>query len=140
MTDQEFLDMLVREEGKVPYAYQDHLGYWTIGVGRLIDKRKGGRLSEDEIMYLLNNDVTRFVKEVKEALPWVATLTPTRQQVLVAMAFQMGTAGLLGFKKTLELIRTDQYDKAATGMLNSKWGKTDSPARAKRMAELMRKG
>lgn len=25
----------------VPHAYQDHLGYWTIGVGRLIDKRKG---------------------------------------------------------------------------------------------------
>jgi lysozyme len=140
MTDDEFLDMLVHEEGKVPYAYQDHLGFWTIGVGRLIDKRKGGRLSEDEIMYLLNNDVTRFVMEVQAALPWVKDLSVTRQQVLVAMAFQLGTKGLLGFKNTLDLVRTGQYERAAKGMLNSKWAKQDSPARAKRMAELMRLG
>lgn len=37
---------LIRDEGNVPYAYSDSLGYLTIGVGFLIDKRKGGRLPE----------------------------------------------------------------------------------------------
>lgn len=44
---------LKAEEGRVPHAYQYHLGYWTIGVGRLIDKRKGGGLTPYEVDYLL---------------------------------------------------------------------------------------
>ena len=28
-------------EGRVPHAYQDHKGFWTIGVGHLIDERRG---------------------------------------------------------------------------------------------------
>jgi lysozyme len=42
------IEQLTREEGKRRSAYQDHLGYWTIGVGRLIDARKGGGLSDEE--------------------------------------------------------------------------------------------
>ena len=140
MTDQEFLDWLTKEEGKVKYAYPDHLGYLTIGVGRLIDKRKGGGLSDDEIDYLLRNDVDKVVKAVQEKLPWVTKLSSNRQAVLYAMAFQMGINGLLGFKNTLKMIERGDYEGAAKGMLNSKWAKTDSPARAKRTAELMRKG
>lgn len=140
MTDQEFLDWLEKEEGKIKHAYQDHLGYWTIGVGRLIDKKKGGGLSDDEIAYLLKNDVDKVVKQVHEKLPWVKNLTSNRKAVLYAMAFQMGINGLLGFKNTLKMIERGDYEGAAKGMLNSKWARTDSPARAKRTAELMRKG
>lgn len=140
MTDDEFLAWLTKEEGKVKYAYQDHLGYWTIGVGRLIDKKKGGGLSDDEIAYLLKNDVDKVVQQVNTALPWASKLTSNRRAVLYAMAFQMGINGLLGFKNTLKMIERGDYEGAAKGMLNSKWARTDSPARAKRTAELMRKG
>lgn len=139
MTDQEFLDWLKREEGVVKHAYQDHLGYWTIGVGRLIDKRKGGGLSDAEIDYLLQNDVDKVVAQVKEKLPWSKNLTSNRQAVLYAMAFQMGIDGLLGFKNTLKLIEQGRYNEAATNMLKSKWAR-QTPDRAKRTAELMRKG
>lgn len=140
MTNEEFIAWLTREEGKVKHAYQDHLGYWTIGVGRLIDKRKGGGLSDEEINYLLNNDIEKKIAEVRAALPWFDNLTSNRKAVLVAMAFQMGTKGLLGFKNTLKMIEAGDYEKAAKGMLNSKWAKSDSPERAKRTAELMRRG
>lgn len=140
MTNEEFIAWLTREEGKVKHAYQDSKGYWTIGVGRLIDKRKGGGLSDEEIDYLLNNDVEKKIAEVRKALPWFDNLTSNRKAVLVAMAFQMGTAGLLGFKNTLKMIENGEYEKAAKGMLNSKWAKDDSPARAQRTAELMRRG
>jgi lysozyme len=41
-------EQLRRDEGEVLHAYQDKYGYWTIGVGRLIDARKGGGISVEE--------------------------------------------------------------------------------------------
>lgn len=45
-------DSLALDEGRVPYAYRDSLGFWTVGVGRLIDKRKGARLPADILAQL----------------------------------------------------------------------------------------
>lgn len=122
------------------HAYQDHLGFWTIGIGRLIDKRKGGGISKEESAYLFANDVADKTAEVRRALPWFARLNEARQGVLLNMAFQMGTEGLLAFKNTLAMIQAGQYDAAADGMLNSKWAREQTPARAKRLADQMRTG
>lgn len=130
---------LRRDEGVVPFAYQDHLGYWTIGVGRLIDKRKGGGLSDAEIDFLLSNDIDRFEKQVIDALPWYSRLDDVRQRVLVNMAFNLGIAGLLGFKNTLAMIERGDYAGAAKGMLNSKWA-TQVGERARRLATMMETG
>lgn len=132
-------EQLRQEEGSVPHAYQDHLGYWTIGVGRLIDKRKGGGLSPDEIDYLLANDITAKSREVFAALPWARNLNEARQAVLIGMAFQMGTIGLLGFKNTLAHVEASRWTQAATGMLSSKWAQ-QTPGRAVRMARQMETG
>jgi lysozyme len=132
-------EMLRRDEGVVRHAYQDHLGYWTIGVGRLIDQRKGGGLSEDEIDYLLHNDIRRKTAEVAKALPWLSSLNGARQAVLVGMAFQMGTEGLLKFKNTLAMVQAGDFEGAAKGMLQSLWAR-QTPERATRMAEQMRTG
>jgi lysozyme len=131
--------MLLRDEGSVPHAYQDHLGYWTIGVGRLIDKRKGGGLSPDEIDYLLQNDIRKITGQVLEALPWVSGMNEARQAVVYAMSFQMGLKGLLGFRSTLNDMRDERYPNAAEGMRRSKWA-TQTPERAKRMAYQMETG
>lgn len=126
-------------EGVVPYAYQDHLGFWTIGVGRLIDKNKGGRLSEDEIDYLLDNDIREKTAEVLAALPWVATMNEPRQAVVIGMAFQMGLKGLLGFRSTLASMKEERYANAAEGMRQSLWGK-QTPGRVRRLAHQMEVG
>ena len=135
----DIIQQLRREEGAVPHAYQDHLGFWTIGVGRLIDARKGGGLSPEEVDYLLANDVARFTREVRAALPWFDSLSEPRKAVLVGMAFQMGTAGLLGFKQTLAAVRDERYAHAAGLMLQSSWAK-QTPGRANRMARQMETG
>lgn len=133
------LQQLRVEEDVVPHAYQDHLGFWTIGVGRLIDKRKGGGLSDDEIDYLLNNDVTRIEAALDKHLPWARTLDEPRRAVLINMAFQMGVEGLLQFKRTLAAIRDEHYPQAAAFMLESLWAK-QTPQRARRMARQMETG
>lgn len=130
---------LEQEEGRRRAAYQDHLGYWTIGVGRLIDERKGGGLSDAEIDLLLANDIAAKSRAVATALPWSTALSAPRQAVLVQMAFQMGLDGLLGFKNTLAAVQRGDYDAASRGMLESRWA-TQTPARAYRLAEQMRSG
>ncbi|WP_374530284.1 glycoside hydrolase family protein [Acinetobacter sp.] len=131
--------LLRGEEGEVLTEYKDHLGYSTIGVGRLIDKRKGGGITAEESAYLLSNDIQKRMTELEQKLPWITSLDEARRGVLLSMAFQMGVDGLLGFKNTLEMVRTGRYEDAAKGMLNSKWAK-QTPQRAKRHSEQMRTG
>lgn len=134
------IDQLIREEGEVLHAYEDHLGYLTIGVGILIDKRKGGGITKEESRFLLLNRVKGVVEGIRKNLPWFDSIgNEPRKAVLIGMAFQMGLNGLLGFKNTLEMIRVGDYDKAAVGMLNSLWAR-QTPARAKRMAKQMETG
>src|SRR5678809_1238796 len=85
---------LAQEEGNVPYAYQDHLGYWTIGIGFLIDKRKGGGLRPEEIEFIFNNRIKLLKEELNKKIPWISSLNEPRQAVLISMAYQMGVDGL----------------------------------------------
>jgi lysozyme len=130
---------LLREEGAESCAYQDSLGYWTIGVGRLIDSRKGGGLSSDEIDFLLENDIKKITEQIHKFLPWVSKLNEPRQAVMLQMAFQMGIRGLLGFKRTLGSIEDGQFAEAADEMLQSEWAK-QTPERANRLAQQMETG
>jgi lysozyme len=133
------IQQLRNEEGVVAHAYQDSLGFWTIGVGRLIDQRKGGLLYPDEIDYLLANDVKRKTDGLTSALPWFHLLDERRQAVLIGMAFQMGVKGLLAFTTTLGHIRVGRYAEAAVAMLESTWAK-QTPERAKRLSKQMETG
>ena len=131
---------LRRDEGTKATAYKDSMDLLTIGVGRLIDSRKpGAGLRPDEIDYLLRNDINDRLQALTKAVPWVDRLDEARRGVLINMAFQLGTAGLLGFKSTLALIAAGKYAEAAEQMLKSKWA-TQTPDRAKRLAEQMKTG
>lgn len=130
---------LRRDEGVVPHAYQDTEGWLTIGVGRLIDKRKGGRLRPDEIDLLLRNDIADKSGELEAALPWVKDLDEVRHRALANMAFQLGVAGLLGFTTSLALIKEGKYTEAGVQLLKSKWA-TQTPERARRVAQMIALG
>lgn len=127
------------DEGLKLHAYQDILGYWTIGHGRLIDERKGGGITKAEAEILLYGDVERVQREVRQFIPWYPDQPETVQRALCNMAYQMGLKGLLGFRKTLELIRQGHYYEAASEAMDSKWAK-QTPNRAERVARLIRLG
>lgn len=136
----ELAKQLRSDEGVRACVYLDSLGYWTIGVGRLVDGRKpGAGLRPDEITYLLNNDIDDRIDSLTRRLPWTQNLDDARKGALLNMAFQMGTTGLLGFTQTLKLVREGKYDLAAHAMEQSRWAQ-QTPARAKRMADQMRTG
>jgi lysozyme len=136
----ELTRQLKGDEDVKPQAYTDHLGFLTIGVGRLIDARKpGSGLRPAEITFLLNNDIDDRIDQLSRRLPWFETLDSARQGVLLNMSFQMGVEGLLGFKNTLKLVEQGNYESAAENMLKSLWAK-QTPARAKRMSDQMKTG
>ena len=130
---------LIAEEGEILHAYDDHLNFLTIGVGRLIDMRKGGGITQEESRYLLANDINKRVADVEKALPFYRELNDARQAVLIGMAFQMGVDGLLKFKNTLNMIKHGNYLEASGSMLKSLWAK-QTPSRVARMAKQMDTG
>jgi len=132
--------LLFREEGEVLHAYPDSKGLLTIGIGRLIDVRKSGGISQDESRYLLRNDIHRKTAECERAFEWWPLLDDVRQQVILCMVFQMGTAGVMGFHQMCLALGRGDYARAATEMLDSDWAHEDSPARANRMANIMKTG
>ena len=138
MTDA-LIAQLKRHEGLRLEAYQDHLGYWTIGYGRLIDERRGGGISEAEAEALLRNDVHRVTADVERRLPWVRGLSDVRRQALLNMGFQLGVSGLLGFRRMLDALKRGRFDLASQEALNSRWAK-QTPNRADEIARMIRDG
>lgn len=130
------VEQLTRDEALRLRPYTDTVGKLTIGVGRnLTDKG----ITRDESDFLLSNDIDEVTEEVSKALPWTKNLDPIRLAVLLNMAFNMGTEGLVNFHHMLAHVQEGKYPDAAQDMLNSKWAHQVGP-RAVRLAKQMTSG
>lgn len=118
------LKQIIAHEGIIPWAYEDTKGFLTIGCGRLIDKRKGGRLSYDEINYLLSNDVKSAIQDL-QTFVWYKNQDEVRQGVLIELVFNMGLPHLLGFAKMIAALTIKDYITAAHELLTSQWATKD---------------
>lgn len=131
------------DEGCKLHAYPDPLTHaepWTIGYGCTgPDIHKDTVWTQAQADGELLSRIRIFEAELDHRLPWWNLLNPTRKDVLVNMAFNMGVDGLLGFKNTLAMIQAGDYAKAADGMMNSKWA-SQVHNRAQRLADHMRLG
>ena len=94
-------------------------------------------MSKEVADAILEIKIKKFKKQVYNALPWLTYAPMDIQDALCEMAYQMGVAGLLGFKNTLALIEAGRYSDAAENMLKSKWAK-QTPKRANEIANLVR--
>ena len=87
---QKLLEMLKRHEGVRSKVYLCSAGYETIGVGRNISA-SGIGLSDDEIDYLLENDIERVIKELSSEYPWFNSLDDVRKDAMIDISFNLGT-------------------------------------------------
>jgi lysozyme len=114
------IDQLKVHEGSRTHAYDCPAGYITIGVGRNIDPNGGLGLSEDEIDYLLKNDIERCYREL-DRFSWFMDLDQVRQEALVNMCFNLGFTRLTKFTSMMAAVAVGNYPMAATEALDSIW-------------------
>lgn len=127
---------IATHEGLRLKMYTDSVGVPTIGFGHNLQAKGISRRAADVI---LDDDIGDVTRALRVALPWVTELDGVRQGVVIEMGFQLGIAGLLGFKRTLALIKGGQYAAAATAMLKS-LAASQTPARWKTLARQLRTG
>ncbi|KZW99477.1 hypothetical protein JL49_17135 [Pseudoalteromonas luteoviolacea] len=126
---------LIDHEGYEHTVYVCPGGYQSIGVGRNLEHRG---LTDDEINYLLNNDIADFTAQVEKHID-TSKCNPARKAVLINMAFNLGIHGLLAFKKTIAAVERGDWDKAAIEMFDSRWA-VQVGERADQLAEQMKTG
>jgi lysozyme len=130
-------EQLLRHEGLRLKPYRCTAGKLTIGIGRNLDDCG---ISKTEAYILLENDIQNCEKQLLDEIPEIYNgLDEVRKSVLLNMCFNLGIGGLLEFNNTLAFIAAGDWERAANGMLSSKWAKQVG-RRAIELSELMRKG
>ena len=129
------LEMLVAaDEGLRLMPYRCSAGVLTVGYGTAFP------LTEYEAHLLLRHRLQGVLDQCERRFPWWPKLSPARQQVVASMGYQLGLDGLLRFRRMLAALERGDYRAASDEMLDSKWAITDSPARARRLAQMMLRG
>lgn len=131
------IEQLRRHEGVRSHVYLCPAGYETIGVGRNIAS-SGLGLSDDEIDYLLKNDIERCRLELN-TFSWFEDLDSVRQDALVNLCFNLGITRLLGFRNALARMAEGRYQEAADEFLDSRWAQQVGN-RADEVTDMIRTG
>ena len=125
----EMVEDIENDEGWRTKMYQDHLGYWTIGFGTLlehgIDKVEGAFLA----MYRLSKNVDRFEELTGLEL---TTLPKAKALALANMCYQLGPDGVSRFRKMVAAVKAGDWQEAGRQGRDSKWYQ-QTPQRAERV-------
>ena len=135
---EQLIEMLKRHEGVKSHVYKCSAGYESIGVGRNISKTGLG-LSEDEVQYLLESDISRVIKELSSEYPWFNALDDVRKDAMIDISFNLGATRLRGFKRALAAMDAADYKTASLEFLDSKWSR-DVKGRSTELAYMIEMG
>jgi len=130
--------MLKRHEGVESHVYRCSAGFETIGAGRNISK-SGLGLSDDEVDYLLENDIVRVIKELSSEYPWFKDLDDVRKDAIIDISFNLGATRLRGFERALAAMDAADYKTASLEFLDSKWSR-DVKGRSAELAYMIEMG
>jgi len=130
---QRLFKQLRLHEGVEKFPYKCTAGYLTIGVGRNIEERG---LLDDEIDFLLDNDIEVVMNEVSVTFDWFFDLSEVRQRVVADMIFNLGLPRFKQFKNMIAALEAGDWAEAANQMMDSKWAKQVGK-RAERLRDMM---
>lgn len=111
---------LVVHEGLELKPYKCTANKTTIGVGRNIEEVG---ISEDEAMYLLENDIKNVVAQCQATFSWFDGLTDIRKEAIVNLVFNMGLSTFCKFKNTISYLEQGSYELAGTELLDSNYAR-----------------
>ena len=111
-------DLLIKHEDLKLKPYICPAGKLTIGVGRNIEDNG---ISEDEAIYMLENDIKRVEHELKDIFPDFDELPENVRLVLIDMDFNLGKSRFLTFKKMIQAVKEHNWEAMIREMKNSRW-------------------
>lgn len=121
------IETLKRHEGVKSHAYKDSLGILHIGCGRNIEnstEHRGIGLSDEEIDFMLSNDIARTIQELSKEYRWFKELDDgARRDGIINMHFNLGRYRFGKFVKAIAHMEAENYDAAAAEFLDSRWAK-----------------
>jgi lysozyme len=109
----------------------------TIGYGWALNKLP---MTRQHAVWHLRDTVQEVIFELHLRLPWIAELDEVRQSALYELGYNLGIAGLLGFRKMLDALRRHRYADARTELLDSRWATQVQPARREALAHMILTG
>ncbi len=131
--------LIAEEEGREACVYRDSRGYYTIGIGCLVDKSQiGAGLCDQAIDVQFEHDSAR-ARGIAERFPHFAELNEVRQAVLISMAFQLGTKPLY-WPNFMAALEARDYAKAAAEGRDSDWWRVQTHQRAERQMSMLSTG
>ena len=119
--EEQIKEMLIRHEGLVCNVYKCTANppRDTIGVGRNLNDVG---ISEEEALYLLDNDIKRVHEELDKSWGvWRTFPYVQARMVCIDCCFQMGITGWMGFRRTRALMEMGCWLEASEEILDSKY-------------------
>jgi len=107
---------VVNHEGRKKFPYPDTLGNITLGIGYNLTARG---ITDEWIDKQYDEDAEYFYNQLSQNL-WFQKLNQDRQIILVDMCF-MGVKKFMTFKKMIQALKMNDFDRAADEMLDSVW-------------------
>ena len=110
--------MLIKHEGIRVHPYKCSEDKLTIGIGRNLE---ANGISEEEAMYLLDNDIDRVIKNLDKVFPAWKVMPSKARLVCIDMCFQMGITGFMNFRRTRALMEMGSWLEASEEILRSRY-------------------
>jgi lysozyme len=131
--------LVAEEEGRDSHVYKDSRGYWTIGIGTLVDPSiPSAGLCDAAISAQFSHD-SATARGLAADFPGFNRCNEVRQAVLVSMCFQMGSKPL-GWHDFTGALAMDNYVAAAKAGRDSDWWRTQTRKRAERAMRMLESG
>lgn len=128
---------LLHDEDLRLQPYKDSLGFWTIGVGHLIDSRRGGGITRKQAFMILSDDIDAKLRVLDIMWPTWRDFPEPVQRAIANMVFQMGVTEVMSFNNMRRALEEGNWEEAANHGLDSLWAR-QTPKRAKRVTDLIR--
>lgn len=106
--------------GKTGYKLSDGMP-WTMGFGFTQGVTPDSKIERIRAERMLEEKVLAMDATLNKTLSWYNQASFVTKTVLINMGFNLGLAGLLKFKNTLDYIKAKNYVQAATNMRKSLW-------------------
>lgn len=143
-------ELLRFHEGQRLKSYLDSEGFWTIGVGHLLQPKprsnawQGLVITQAECDALFEQDWNNHVRLIQHGAPWALEFDEVRRYVIIDMTFNLSIEpfdgdGFKDWPMFVRQLRGNDWAAAARNMRSTLWA-SQVKGRAVRLARMIETG